>query len=65
MKNAKNVHYNLDYYKEEITFTLNEIVKQINKEIRDMPRDRKKEYPLNIKYKLKGILIKLKGGSNE
>ena len=56
---AKNVHYDLDYYKEEITFTLNEIVKQINKETRDMKRDSKKECLLNIKYKLKGILMKL------
>lgn len=51
--------------KEEIIFILNEIVKQINKETRDMKRDSKKECLLNIKYKLKGILMKLEGGSNE
>ena len=56
---AKNVHYDLDYYKEEITFTLNEIVKQIKKETRDMKRDSKKECLLNIKYKIRGILMKL------
>ena len=51
--------------KEKLIFILNEIVKQINKETRDMKRDRTKECLLNIKYTLKGILIKLKGGSNE
>lgn len=51
--------------KEELIFILNEIVKQINKETRDMKRDSKKECLLNIKYKLKGILMKLEGGSNE
>ena len=56
---TKNVNYDLDYYKEEITFTLNEIVKEISKETRDMKRDRKKEFLLNVKYKLKGILMKL------
>lgn len=39
---TKKVNYDLDYYKEEITFTLNEIVKEISKETRDMKRDRKK-----------------------
>lgn len=47
--------------KEELIFSLNEIVKLINKETRDMKRDRKKECLLNIKYKLKGILMKLGG----
>lgn len=56
---TKKVNYDLDYYKEEITFTLNEIVKEISKETRDMKRDRKKEFLLNIKYKIKGILMKL------
>lgn len=49
--------------KEELIFILNEIVKQISKETRDMKRDNKKEFLLNIKYKLKGILMKL--GSNK